>query len=95
MWGLVPELAVISVAAIDCESSVEGALVGLGDDWDGNINLLERLQGSLDSLPLESYCQQRRPFVLDNYGSKIGCIERAIGLVSLLAGSDGTLLAPA
>lgn len=95
MWGLAPELAVISVAAIDGESSVEGALVGLGDKWDGNSNLLESLPGSLDSLPLEGYCQQRRSFVLDNYGSKIGCIERALGLVSLLTGTDGTLLAPA
>lgn len=95
MWGLVPELAVISVAAIDGgESSVEGALVGFRDDWDGNSKVLETLQGSLDHLPLEGYCQQRRSLVLDNYGSKIGCFERAVGLVSLLTGTDSTLLAP-
>lgn len=59
--------------------------------WENLEDLHENLGGSGESWSCHG---KGRTMVFDNFGAKVGCFERAVGLVSLLAGTDGMLLAP-
>ena len=86
-WSSSLELAAASLSAISGDSTLGTVL-----ECDGNSKSAERSLGDKDSPP--GHYRHGETTVLDNYGAKIGCLERAVRLVALLVGTDCILLAP-
>lgn len=84
------DLAVLSIPSINADKSMGHSVQYLGE---GSRKSTEDIKGRLDH-SFVGRSREERVVVLDNYGAKIGCFQRAVRLVELFVRTDGLLLPP-
>lgn len=85
-WGFCQDLAVVSISEVIDDTLAQSSREQPEGSSKSNIGSCVPL---LDCQVI--FCGVGG-LVLDNYGAKVGCLERAIRLVGLLAGTDGMLV---